>query len=284
MIGPVRRTGRRMILGLVSLLVVGCGAPPGEPGSGGGESGSTGTGEGAEITVFAAASLTSAFRSLADAYQGGEGGARVLLNLAGSQTLAAQILEGAPADVFASANPAQMRRVADAKLLAGRPVTFAENALAIAIEPGNRRGISGVDDLARPDLTVVLGAPGVPVGDYARRALKEVDVDVRPASLEPDVKQVVAKVSLGEADAGIVYETDVQAAGGAVDGIPLGPDVGQVAEYRLAALASTPHPGMAEGFVAFVRSSAGRAILRRHGFGVPAVQGRAWEEGRASVR
>ena len=274
-----RQGGRLALLGLLSLLVPlvpACGDRSGDPSAGAGRSGGMGSdpsrsGESVELTVFAAASLTSAFRELSEAYEDGEGRTRVLLNLAGSQTLAAQILEGAPADVFASANPAQMARVADADLLAAPPVTFAENTLAIAVEPGNPRGISGIEDLARPGLAVVLGAPGVPVGAYARRALEEAGVDVRPASLEPDVKQVVAKVSLGEADAGIVYETDLRAAGDAVEGIRLTGATSRPTEYRLAVLAAGPHPDMAEGFVDFVRSSVGRDILRRHGFRVPSV-------------
>lgn len=266
---PARSRVALAALGILSLFVPGCGDGWAGSESGGGEAGRAGSAEAVELTVFAAASLTSAFRSLSDAYEGGEGGARVLLNLAGSQTLAAQILEGAPADVFAAANPVQMRRVADAGLLAGPPVTFAENDLAIAVEPGNPREISGIEDLGRPDLAVVLGAPGVPVGDYARRALHEAGVEVRPASLEPDVKQVLAKVSLGEADAGIVYETDLRAAGEAVDAIPVDPGVNQVAEYRVAVLAGSTHPDVAEGFIAFVRSSTGRDVLRRHGFRVP---------------
>lgn len=265
-LGPF--SSRLLPLVLLCVLLLGCGDAAGNPPSdGGGEDVSLD--QGVELTVFAAASLSSAFRSLAEAYEEGEGDTRVLLNLAGSQTLAAQILEGAPADLFASANPAQMRRVAEAGMLADPPVTIATNALAIAVEPGNPRKISGLRDLAAPDLSVVLGAPGVPVGDYARRAVEAAGVDVRPASLETDVKQVLAKVSLGEADAGIVYETDVQAAGDAVEGIPIRPTVNQLARYRMAVLKRSTRPVASRGFLDFVRSAEGREILGRHGFEIP---------------
>lgn len=220
-----------------------------------------------EITVFAAASLTESFRDLAAAFDSVGGGARVLLNLAGSQELAAQILAGAPADVYASANAAQMDRVADAELLSGPPEVFAENRLAIVTEPGNPKGIHGLADLARPGLEVVLAAPDVPVGRYAREALAEAGVDVHPVSLETDVKQVLAKVVLGEADAGIVYRTDVLEAGrDAVTGIPLPAGIDVRAGYRVAVLGGAPHPAAARAFVSFLRSPRGGQILREHGF------------------
>lgn len=257
---------------LVIVFVLGCSdAPRGGAGDGSGSGPSRG--EDVELTVFAAASLSSAFRSLSEAYGKGEGGSPVLLNLAGSQTLAAQILEGAPADLFASANEAQMRRVAEAGMVVEGPVTIARNVLAIAVEPGNPRGISGLRDLARPDLAVVLGAPGVPVGDYARRALEEAGVEVRPASLETDVKQVVAKIALGEADAGIVYQTDLHSAGDAVQGIPIRREVNQVARYRMAVLTTSVHPAVAGRFLDFLTSGEGREILRRHGFRAPDPEG-----------
>lgn len=281
---PARRSSpstlgvRALAVAGVAALVVACGgrAPAGSSDR---ESGSGGA-EGGEVTVFAAASLTEAFRDAARAFRETDGGRRVVLNLAGSQALAAQIVAGAPADLFASADAAQMKRVGGEGLLAARPVVFAENGLALVTEPGNPRRIEGLADLARPRLAVVLAAPEVPVGGYARAALEEADVRVEPVSLEMDVKQVLAKVALGEADAGIVYRSDVRAAGAAVRGVELPSRVDQRALYRIGVLTAAARPDGARRFVAFLRSPSGRRILRSHGFEVPgAVAGARGEVG-----
>lgn len=224
---------------------------------------------GDEVTVFAAASLTEAFREVADSFRVAEPGSRVLLNLAGSQGLAAQLLAGAPGDVFASANAVQMRRVRDAGLVRCGPAVFAENGLSIVVERGNPHGIEGLPDLARSGLAVVLAAPEVPVGRYARRALDEAGVEVRPVSLETDVKQVLAKVMLGEADAGIVYGTDVLAAEKDVTGVPLRPEVDRRARYRVAVVEGGSNPRGGRRFIQFLRSDPGARILGSHGFDVP---------------
>jgi molybdate transport system substrate-binding protein len=147
-----------------------------------------------ELVVFAAASLTDALGALADVFEE-RTGVPVLLNLAGSQTLATQLVEGAPADVFVSADAAQMDVVASAGLLAGAPVTAATNRLAIAVEAGNPLGVTGLEDLARPELVVVLPAESVPAGRYAREVLSHAGVDVRPASLEQSVRAALARVA-----------------------------------------------------------------------------------------
>jgi len=212
------------------------------------------------IQVFAAASLTDAFKAEAAAFHG----ARVQLNFGGSSTLAAQIAQGAPAEVFASADQASMQRVVGAGQAAAHAV-FATNRLQLVVGPGNPKGIHSLADLARPGLVVVLCAPAVPCGAYAAQALGKAGVTVHPASQEQDVKAVVTKVALGEADAGIVYQTDVRAAGRAVAGVEIPAGENVIAEYPIAVLRGAGPEATA--FVDFVRSSEGQRILAGFGFG-----------------
>ena len=191
------------------LLVAGCGDESG---------GSSGAAAPSEIKVFAAASLTAAFTELGQQYTSANGGTKVTFNFAGSQALATQIQQAAPADVFASADLANMDKVKD---LVGTSQNFASNLLAIVVEEGNPKGVKGLDDLARPDLKVVLAAPDVPAGKYAAEILGKAGVAVKPVSQEDNVKAVVTKVSLGEADAGIVYVTDITAGGAKVEGVDI---------------------------------------------------------------
>lgn len=221
------------------------------------------------LTVFAAASLTEAFDELSEVFVAANPDLEVTRNHAGSQTLASQIEAGAPADVFASADETQMDAVADAGDLAGEPITFAENRLAIAVEPGNPLDIDGPADLADPDLLLVLPAEEVPAGRYARAALEAADVEVSPSSLERDVRAALAKVALGEADAAVVYASDVAVSAGRVDGVAIPAGQNVAASYPIAVLADAPNPGAAEAFVAFVRSDEGQQILAAHGFTAP---------------
>ncbi len=215
---------------------------------------------GGEVLVFAAASLTEAFGEIEEAFVAANPGATVTFNFAGSQTLATQINEGAPADVFASANQTQMDVVGEA----GEP--FIANVLQIAVEPGNPLGIETLEDLARPDVTLVMAAEEVPAGQYAREALDAAGVTVDPASLEQDVRAVLSRVSLGEADAGIVYASDVASAGDEVSGVEIPDEQNVPATYPIATLPEAPNPEGAEAFVAFVRSEEGQTILAEHGF------------------
>lgn len=248
-----------------------CGiAPDGGDGSGAPEAAGTGADavEG-DLLVSAAASLTEAFGEMAAAFGTAHPGVSVRLNLAGSATLRAQILEGAPADVFASADRANMERVAAAGEAAGEPVLFARNLLAIAVPAGNPAGVTGLGDLGREEILVGLCARGVPCGDFARAVLDRAGVTPAPDTEEPDVRALLTKVALGELDAAVVYVTDVRAAGGAVEGIAI-PDTENVtADYPVAVLAGAPHPVAARAFVDFVLSPSGRAILARHGFAAP---------------
>ena len=241
----------------VALLVASCGSD-----------GSTSEG-GGDITVFAAASLTAAFTELGDAFSAENPGTEVTFNFAGSSDLAAQIAEGAPVDVFASADLANMAKLTDAGLDADDPVVFATNIAEIIVEPANPTGITGVADLADEDLLVVQCAPEVPCGSYAEQIFANAGVVVTPSSFEENVKAVVTKVVLGEADAGIVYRTDVIAAGDDADGVAIGDDVNVVAEYPIVSIAAAPNSDGARAFIEFVLSPAGQQILASYGFGSP---------------
>jgi molybdate transport system substrate-binding protein len=221
------------------------------------------------ITVFAASSLTEAFNDLARLYEEGHPGVGVDLSFAASSRLAAQITNGAPADVFASADLVQMASVVSAGYAADPAVAFARNVLAIAVEPGNPLGIRSLSDLARPDLVLVLAAAEVPAGRYARRALDAAGITVAPASLEATVKGVVSKVSLGEADAGIVYRSDIGAARGAIEEVAIPASDNVAALYPIVVLREADDVEQARAFVAFVLSPTGLEVMQRHGFGAP---------------
>jgi len=172
----------------------------------------------------------------------------VTYSFAGSNALATQITQGAPADVFASADTANMQRLVDAGLV-GSPVTFARNTLMIAVAAGNPKGVTGIADLARPEISVVLAGPGVPAGDYTRQVLTDQEVTLAPRSLEGDVRAAVAKVTSGEADATVVYATDVAAAGARVTGVPI-PDAAQPAiTYPIAVVRASRNAAAAQAFV-----------------------------------
>lgn len=233
-----------------------------------------------ELTIFAASSLTDAYADLAQAFEALHPGVDVLLNFGGSSTLSTQLLEGAPADVFASANQAQMQLVADAGLLAAPASAFARNQLTIIVPADNPAGLQSPADLAQPGLKLVLAAPGVPVRDYSDQALANLgDADFQAAvyvnlvSEEENVRIVVTKVALGEADAGIVYASDITPSVATdVIQIPIPDAANVVTAYPIAVLATAPQPELAQAFVDFVLSAEGQAILQSWGFG-PAGDG-----------
>jgi molybdate transport system substrate-binding protein len=229
---------------------------------GGGGSGGSGGQSPAEIKVFAAASLTAAFTELGRRYTAAQG-TKVTFNFAGSQALATQIGQGAPADVFASADLDNMAKVKD---LVGTPQSFASNRLAIVVEQGNPRGIRTLDDLAGGDVKVVLAAGEVPAGRYAKQVLDRAGVKVTPVSQEDNVKAVVAKVSLGEADAGIVYATDVAAGGARVEGVDIPREQNVVATYPIATVKAGKAQDAAQAFMDLVLSGQGQEVLPRYGF------------------
>lgn len=221
-----------------------------------------------ELLVFAAASLTDVFGALSEAFVAEHPDSEVVRNHAGSQTLANQIDQGAPADVFASADLVQMDAVAAAGHLAAEPEVFTTNALEIAVEVGNPLGISGLSDLADPELVLVLPAEEVPAGRYGRQALEAAGVQASPSSLERDVRAARSKVELGEADAAIVFASDIVATD-AADGVEIPAAQNVSARYPIAVLAGAPNPEAAAAFVAFVRSDAGQDILASYGFVSP---------------
>jgi molybdate transport system substrate-binding protein len=218
------------------------------------------------LHVFAAASLTESFETIAAAFEQAHADVAVQLVFAGSSTLVRQIREGAPADVFAAADEANMEKLASAGDLAGDARVFAANRLTIVVPRGNPHHIATLADLTTDNLTVVLAAPAVPAGKYAAEAFAKAGLAVPAASQEPDVKAVLNKVALGEADAGIVYVTDARAAAGKVDAVAIPDAFNVTARYPIAVLKSAAAPTRAAAFVAFILSDRGRAVLGEHGF------------------
>lgn len=228
-----------------------------------------------EIIVLAASSLTNAFDEIAVAFEAANPGVDVLASYASSSDLATQLTEGAPADVFASANAKQMQVAADAGRISAEPVVFLTNRLTIIVPNDNPAGIQSFSDLAKPGLALVLAASGVPIRDYSDQSIALMgDADFQAAvyanlvSEEPNVRQVATKVSLGEADAGIVYTSDVTPdIADLVLQIEI-PDAQNVlASYPIATIEGAPSGGLAQAFVDFVLSYAGQAILAKWGFG-----------------
>ena len=222
-----------------------------------------------DATVFAAASLTDAFTEIGEAFTTANPDVTLTFNFAASSELVTQINEGAPADVYASADQNNMTKLTDAGNNGAEPEVFATNSLEIIVGPGNPRGITGVADLANPDIIFVTCAPEVPIGAYTQEVFTRADVTVTPASFEENVRGIVTKVTLGEADAGIVYETDVTAAGDQADGVEIPPDLNLVAEYPLVITKEAPNAEAGQAFVDFVVGVQGQTILASYGFTAP---------------
>jgi len=221
------------------------------------------------VTIFAASSLVDAFGAIGDDLKKSNPSARFTFSFGSSSTLATQITNGAPADVFASADDANMQKIVAANLVDGVPTAFASNRLEIAVAAGNPKKITGLADLARPDVVLVLAAPTVPAGRYALEALTKAGVTAKPASQEVDVRAVLNKVSLGEADAGIVYVTDVQSAGVRVTGVNVPEQHQVVARYPIAVVKDSKNAELAWRFVQYLVSPAGQTSLAEFGFSKP---------------
>lgn len=219
------------------------------------------------VTVLAAASLTNAFEDVAAAFEARHPDVGVALSFDGSSALAAQIEEGVPADVFAAADERDLAAVADADLVAGDPVDIATNDLQIVVAEGNPLGIRGLADLTA-DLRLALCADEVPCGRYSAEAFDRAGLTTPEASAEENVRGVLTKVALGEADAGLVYVTDVAAADD-VEGVALPEDHQVLATYPAAVLADAPNPEAATAFLAYLTDTEAQAILAAHGFGGP---------------
>jgi len=218
------------------------------------------------LSVFAAASLTDSFKALGHSFHQQYPGVTFQFNFAGTPTLVTQIEQGARADVFASADTANMDRVKADGMAAGTPRVFARNRLEIAVAPGNPKGIHELKDLGRSDVIYIAAGPTVPAGKYAAQALAKAGVAVTPKSLETDVKSVLSKIELGEADGGIVYTTDIKAAGAKVLGVAIPDQTNVVATYPIVTLKASPSFAQAEAFIAFTTSSQGQATLESFGF------------------
>ncbi len=244
-----------IILGLAALLL------------GGLFTGCSSEGNSKSITVAAASSLSGAFEAAKSEFEASHPGTSITLSFGSSSSLAQQILDGAPLDVFAAADNDTMQRVA--KDLAGRAATFTTNTLEIMVEKGNPLGISTLSDLARPDLIYITCAPEVPIGKYSAEVLKRADVTVAPRSLEPDVKGIVTKITSGEADAGIVYSTDVVAAGDRATGVIIPMKQNVMASYPIARLQRAKNNSTAAAWIDFINGTEGQTILTRFGFVSP---------------
>ena len=237
----------------------------------------------ATLTVFAAASLVDAFEEIGARFRHLHPGITLRFNFAGSHQLAAQLEHGALADVFASADQRWMARVRDLRLAAGDPVVFARNRLVVILPIGNPAGVERLEDLGRAGLKLVLAADAVPAGAYSREMLRQLSrrrgfgadyerrVLANVVSEEESVKGVVAKVQLGEADAGLVYHSDVSSTlAGRLRVLPAPDEASVVASYPIVALAASAAPASARAFIELVSGPEGRAILAEHGFVPPA--------------
>ncbi|QQD75601.1 molybdate ABC transporter substrate-binding protein [Curtobacterium sp. YC1] len=221
------------------------------------------------ITVFAAASLQQPFTTIAGQFESAHPGASVAFSFAGSSDLVTQIRNGAPADVFAAADTATMAELSSADLADGSPRDFATNTIEIAVAPGNPLRIAGLDDLTDPDVQLVTCARPVPCGAAAAAAADAAGVDLRPVSEEQSVTDVLGKVESGQADAGLVYVTDVRGADGRVDGVPVSQAADAVNTYSIGVLRESADPELARAFAAAVRSAVGQRVLSAAGFGTP---------------
>jgi molybdate transport system substrate-binding protein len=220
------------------------------------------------VNVFAAASLQETFSTLKKQFETAHPGVTVTPNFGASSALAQQINQGAPADVFASASQTNMDQVVKAGA-ASSSKAFAKNAMEIAVPPANPAGITSESDLAKPGIKVALCQVQVPCGTVAAKVFSTADITVTPVSQEADVKAVLTKIQLGEVDAGVVYVTDVKAAGDKVKGIEIASDVNASTSYPIAALTRAPNPDAAAAFVAYVLSPDGQTVLRAGGFAAP---------------
>jgi molybdate transport system substrate-binding protein len=253
-------------IGTAALLLTACGGgqPAGAPATTSSAPTESGT-----ITVLAAASLTTSFNKIKADFESTHPGVTVKLTYDGSATLVQQITNGAAADVFASADQATMDKITKAALNDGAPQLFARNKLEIAVAPGNPKNIAGFADLAKAGVVVVVCADAVPCGAAALKVEQATGVHITPASKETAVTGVLSKVESGDADAGLVYLTDVNSAGGKVKGVPFPEADKAINDYPITVLKNAPQSALAKEFVEFVRGGQGREELGAVGFQLP---------------
>lgn len=266
----MRRVITSLVVGLVGIGLAGCGSSGSGTDAGGGisPSGDRSSTVSGDITVLAAASLTESFTTLGKQFEAAHPGVKVTLSFGASSALATQVTSGAPADVFASASAKNMDAVVAAKA-ATDPKTFAENVMQIAVPPGNPGNVTGIDSLASADVKTALCQEQVPCGSTAAKVFTNAKLTVEPVTLEPDVKSVLSKVTLGEVDAGVVYVTDVLAAGDKVRGIEIPAGVNASTSYPIATLSESANPATAKAFVDYVLSAEGAKVLTAAGFRQP---------------
>ena len=261
------RVRRPLVTGLLAgvlLLAAACGSGSSATRGSGDTSKVTGS-----ITVFAAASLTETFTALGKEFEKAHPGTKVGFNFGASSTLARQVTEGAPGDVFAAASGTTMDTVTEAGDAAGTPAVFARNRLEIAVPAANPGHVRGLADFARPELRIAVCAPQVPCGAAAAKAFAAARTTPRPDTLEQDVKATLAKVVSGEVDAALVYRTDVRAAGAAVRGLDFPEAAKAVNDYPIVVLRGSRNAATAAAFRDFVLSPAGRSALVAAGFDAP---------------
>ncbi|WP_329029408.1 MULTISPECIES: molybdate ABC transporter substrate-binding protein [unclassified Streptomyces] len=262
-----RAAAALVVVGLLTPLTA-CGSDDDTKDSGTGSSASASASgaPAADLTVLAASSLTDVFKEAGAAYEKEHPGTKVTFSFAGSQELAAQVKQGAPADALVTADTKTMDGL---KSDTGTPTVIAKNRLVIATGKGNPEKVENLKDLADTKLKVVLAAPEVPVGRYSKQILDAQKITVKPVSQEPNVRAVLSKVQLGEADAGLVYKTDVSAAAGKVDSVDIPDEQNAVASYPAAALKGSKHSAAAEAFVKWLSSPEAQKFLADAGFQQP---------------
>jgi molybdate transport system substrate-binding protein len=248
------------VLTAAALALAGCGDTAGE---------AAGDKPSGTVVVFAAASLKESFTAIGKEFEAANPGVKVTFNFGASSTLAQNITQGAPADVFAAASPATMKTVTTAGDAAGEPAVFVRNQLQIAVPTGNPAKVTGLPDFAKADLKIALCAKQVPCGAAADKAFAAAGITPKPDTLEQDVKATLTKVVLGEVDAALVYRTDVRAAGDKVEGVDFPEATKAINDYPIVTLKEAPNAAAARTFVDFVRSEQGRAALTKAGFTAP---------------
>jgi molybdate transport system substrate-binding protein len=248
---------------LAAVAVAGCSSSSSSPSGTGSSKPATGT-----ITVFAASSLTESFTQLGKQFESTHPGDTVKFSFGPSSGLATQITSGAPADVFASAAPGNMQDVVSAGD-ASNPQDFAKNTMDVAVPPDNPAKVDSVTDLAKKSVKVALCQPQVPCGVVAAEVFKNTGITVKPVTLQPDVKSVLTQVETGNVDAGMVYVTDVMAAGSKVKGVTIPANDNASTLYPIAAVTSSKEKSIADAFVAYVLSPAGQSVLTAAGFESP---------------
>ncbi len=258
---------------VLALTLAGCGSGDESPRGGDSSPTNSSSSDGGELegdlTVFAAASLKKTFTQIGTQFEKDHPGVQLSYNFAGSSDLVAQIQQGAPADVFASADEKNMTKATDDSLTASDPVKFASNTLEIAVPPGNPAKIASLQDLAKPGVKLVVCAPEVPCGSATTKVESAAGLDLKPVSEEQNVTDVLGKVIAGEADAGLVNVTDVKGAGDKVEGIEFPQASAAVNVYPIATLKDSRNQAAANAFVEAVTSAAGQRVLADAGFGKP---------------